>query len=127
MIKSALAAAQDATNAAATEASTAAAPVAAVTPAGSFTQTMLFTLVLVLLFYILLIRPQQKRYKEHASMLNQLGKGDKIVTQGGMIGTIDALPNDKEALVDFGNNIKMTVLRSSIMGKYDASKTTDKK
>lgn len=123
MIKSALAAAQDA----ATEATAATAPVAVVTPAGSFTQTMLFTLVLVLLFYILLIRPQQKRYKEHAAMLNQLGKGDKIVTQGGMIGTIDALPNDKEAVVDFGNNIKMTVLRSSILGKYDASKTTDKK
>lgn len=112
---------------AATEATATTAPVAAASPAGAFSQTMLFTLVLVLLFYILLIRPQQKRYKEHASMLNQLGKGDRIVTQGGMVGTIDELPNEKEAVVDFGNNIKMTVLRSSIMGKYDASKNTDKK
>ena len=85
----------------------------------AFSQTILFTVVLVILFYVLLIRPQQKRYKEHSAMLNKLGLGDKIVTQGGMIGTIDSLPSEKEAVVDFGNNIKMTVLRSSVMGKYD--------
>lgn len=100
-------------------AATTAAP-AAIGGGAAFSQTIMFTLVLVVLFYFLLIRPQQKRYKEHTDMLGKLGIGDKIVTQGGMIGTIDSLPSDKEAVVDFGNNIKMTVLRSSVMGKYEA-------
>ena len=60
-------------------------------------------------------------------MLGKLGVGDKIVTQGGMIGTIDKLPSDKEAVIDFGNNIKMTVLRSSVMGKYEGPENKDLK
>lgn len=109
------------------EATAAAAP-AAPSNAAAFSQTIMFTIVLALLFYFLLIRPQQKRYKEHSDMIGKLGAGDKIVTQGGMIGKIDSLPSEKEAIVDFGNNIKMTVLRSSIMGKYEAdAKKTDKK
>ena len=116
-IKSAFAAAEQAAD----TATTAAAPAMA---AGSgFPQTIMFTVVLVILFYFLLIRPQQKRYKEHSDMLGQLGVGNKIVTQGGMIGTIDSIPSDKEVVVDFGNNIKMTVLRSSVMGKYEAPET----
>ncbi len=93
---------------------------------GGFSQTILFSVVLIALFYFLLIRPQQKRYKEHTDMLNKLNAGEKIVTQGGMIGTIASLPSDREAIVDFGNNIRMTVLRSSIMGKYEEPKTTKK-
>ena len=103
-----------------------AAPAGAMGSVGAFSQTIMFTVVLIILFYFLLIRPQQKRYKEHADMLGQLGIGDTIVTQGGMIGKIDSLPSEKEAVVDFGNNIKMTVLRSSVMGKYEAEKK-DKK
>ena len=89
------------------------------TPAESFMQTMLFTLVLIVLFYVLLIRPQQKRFKEHANMLGQLTKGEKIVTQGGLVGKIEDITSDNEMLVDFGNNVKMSVLRSSILGRYD--------
>ncbi len=125
LIKSALAAAEKAV--APTDAS-----VIPATTGGNtaMSQTILFTVVLVVLFYFLLIRPQQKRYKEHSDMLGQLGKGDKIITQGGMVGVIEQLPNEKEALIDFGNNIKMTVLRSYIMGKYDLlgnPSKTDKK
>lgn len=115
-IKSAMAAAQDA--------AVTTAPVTTATPTGAFSQTILFTGVLVVLFYLLLIRPQQKRYKEHSDLINKLGKGDKIVTQGGMIGTIDTIVSDKEVVVDFGNNIKMTVMRSSLMGKYEPVKDT---
>ena len=110
-IKSAFATATD-------QAATAAAPAAAMAGPGGFSQTILFTFVLIILFYFLLIRPQQKRYKEHSDMIGKLSVGDKIVTQGGMIGKIDSTPTPKEVVVDFGNNIKMTVMRSSIMGKY---------
>lgn len=109
------------------ESAAATAPVAQGATAGAFSQTIMFTVVLALLFYFLLIRPQQKRYKEHSTMLGKLGVGDKIVTQGGMIGTIDKLPSEKEVVIDFGNNIKMTVLRSSIMGKYEGSENKDSK
>lgn len=121
-IKSAFAASETAKDAATTVV-----PAAAGTGA-AFSQTIMFTVVLVILFYFLLIRPQQKRYKEHSDMLGKLGVGDKVVTQGGTIGTIDSIPSDKEVVVDFGNNIKMTVLRSSVMGKYESdTKKTDKK
>lgn len=92
---------------------------AAPTPTESFMQTMLFTLVLIVLFYVLLIRPQQKRFKEHANMLGQLTKGEKIITQGGLVGKIEEITSEHEMLIDFGNNVKMSVLRSSILGRYD--------
>jgi preprotein translocase subunit YajC len=71
------------------------------------------------MFYLLLIRPQQKRFKEHAAMLSKLDKGTKIVTQGGLVGVIDKDVSEHEVMVDFGNGLKMTVMRSAIMGRYE--------
>lgn len=79
-----------------------------------------FIAVMIVLFYLLLIRPQQMRYKEHAAMLGQLKKGDKVVLQSGMIGTIDAIANDnQEMTVEFVAGHKAQVLRSAIAGKYE--------
>jgi preprotein translocase subunit YajC len=76
--------------------------------------------VMVVLFYLLLIRPQQMRFKEHSAMLGQLKKGDKVVLQSGMIGTIDAIANDNaEMTVEFLAGHKAQVLRSAIAGKYE--------
>lgn len=106
----------------------ASAPGAAPSATAAFGQTALFTVALIVLFYVLLIRPQQKRYKEHSTMLGKIGKGDKIVTQGGMVGTIDTLVSDHEALVDFGGGTKLTILRSAIAGLYSETvKTPEKK
>lgn len=96
----------------------AAAIAGAPTPAESFMQTMIFTLILIVLFYFLLIRPQQKRFKEHTSMLSALAQGDKIITQGGLVGNIEKISSEQEMVIDFGNNVKMTVMRSSILGRY---------
>ena len=76
-------------------------------------------LVLAALFYLLLVRPQQKRFKEHESMINRLEKGTKVVTQGGLVGVIEKNTNDQEVVIDFGNNIKISMLRSYILGRYD--------
>lgn len=76
------------------------------------------------LFYLLLIRPQQKRYKEHNDMLGKLDKGSKVVTQGGLVGVIEKSISDSEVLVDFGNGIKMSVMRSYILGRYEDSLTS---
>jgi preprotein translocase subunit YajC len=76
-------------------------------------------LVLGILFYLLLIRPQQKRFKEHNTMLGLLDKGSKVITQGGLVGVIEKTVSDHEVVVDFGNNVKMTMMRSYILGKYE--------
>lgn len=76
------------------------------------------------LFYLLLIRPQQKRYKEHNAMLGLLDKGSKVVTQGGLVGVIEKSISDTEVLIDFGNGVKMSVMRSYILGRYEDSLTS---
>ena len=85
----------------------------------AFAMNMALVLLLVAMFYFLLIRPQQKRFKDHASMLKRLDKGSKIVTQGGLVGIIEKDVSEQEVLIDFGNNVKMTTMRSAIMGRYE--------
>jgi len=77
--------------------------------------------VLVLMFYVLLIRPQQKRMKEHSAMLQGLKKGDKVVTSGGLIGTITKIKDgDDVAEVDLGGGMSVSVLRSMLQGRNKA-------
>ena len=64
-------------------------------------------------FYFLLIRPQQKRSKEAKAMLSALQKGDEIVTAGGVVGKITKL-TDAYATVEIAANVEMTVQRSAI-------------
>ena len=78
-------------------------------------------LVMGVMFYLLLIRPQQKRYKEHNLMLGMLDKGSKVITQGGLVGVIEKVVSDHEVVVDFGNGVKMNVMRSYILGRYEDS------
>ena len=66
-----------------------------------------------LIFYFMIIRPQQKRSKERDKMLSNLEKGDKIVTSGGIHGIIAGL-EEKTALVQVGDNIKLKIERSAI-------------
>jgi preprotein translocase subunit YajC len=91
------------------------------TPSGFqlMTTNMTMVLVLVVLFYLLLIKPQQKRFREHSKMLSALQKGDKVVTGGGLIGTVDKIGDGDEVIVDLGGGVKVTALRSSIQGKDD--------
>lgn len=74
---------------------------------------------LVVLFYVLLIMPQQRRFKDHNKMLNQLKKGDRVVTGGGLIGKIDTVVNDYEVTIDLGSGVKVTALRSMLQGKAE--------
>lgn len=84
----------------------------------AFALNMLLIVMLVIMFYVLLIMPQQKRFKKHRAMLDQLKKGDEVITSGGFIGKIDKIKeDDKEVVIDFGNGVKMTALRSAIQNK----------
>lgn len=99
----------------------AAAQVAAEAPsaANAFAWNMGLIAILVIMFYILLIRPQQKRFAEHKDMLGGLKKGDKVVTAGGLVGKVDKLAGDNEVLVDLGNGVKVTALLNTIQNKVD--------
>ncbi len=75
--------------------------------------------VMVVMFYLLLIRPQQNRYKEHAALLKTLKKGDKVVLQSGMIVIVDHVNDNQEMTVDLGSGQKVHIFRSAIAGKYE--------
>lgn len=93
----------------------------------TFVLNMVLILVLAALFYLLMVRPQQKRMKEHTNMLGALAKGDRVVTSGGLVGRIDKIVSDREYLVEFAENVKVTVLKSSVSGKYqDLVKSSSK-
>lgn len=75
-------------------------------------------LPLILIFvimYFLMIRPQQKRMKEHRAMIEALKKGDEVVTQGGLIGKVTAV-REGEVEVEIAPGIKTRVVRSSVTG-----------
>ena len=70
-------------------------------------------ILIFVIFYFFLIRPQQKKVKEHKAMVESLKKGDKVVTGGGLIGTVTDV-SENEVDVDFGNNIKIKSLKSTL-------------
>jgi preprotein translocase subunit YajC len=84
----------------------------------TFAYNMGMVLIVVLLFYFLVIKPQQRRMKEHTDLVSKLSKGERVVMQGGLIGTIAEQVSDHEVLLDC-NGQKVAVLRSAIMGKFD--------
>jgi preprotein translocase subunit YajC len=65
------------------------------------------------IFYFLLIRPQQKQAKEHERMLQDLKKGDKVLTTGGLYGTILGIKGD-DLEVKFSETVKLTLARSAV-------------
>lgn len=95
------------------------------------TQSLMFNIGFVILlfvfFYVLMIRPQQKRMKEQQDMLTALSKGDRVVTNGGIIGTITKAPTDAEVEIEIADGVKVTVLRYSVYKKYDPSEFAGKK
>lgn len=78
-----------------------------------------FILIFVI-FYFFMIRPQQKKQKQTKEMLASIKKGDKVVTNSGMFGTIWGI-DDKEnkVVLKFGDDLKIEFLKSSIAGKVE--------
>ncbi len=74
-------------------------------------------LPLILIFaimYFLMIRPQQKKVKEHQAMVASLKRGNKVVTQGGLIGKVSKVKDDNEIEVELAENVKVRVVKSTI-------------
>ncbi|MCX6909584.1 MAG: preprotein translocase subunit YajC [Verrucomicrobia bacterium] len=75
--------------------------------------TLLFPVLIFVVFYFMLIRPQQKKQKETQKMLESLRSGDKIVTSGGIFGTVTNV-KEKTIVVRIADNVKVEMLRSAI-------------
>lgn len=74
---------------------------------------IIFFAVLIGVFYFMLIRPQQKRMKEHKAMLGQLSRGDEVVTNGGLAGRVDAL-GEHFITIEVGDQVKVRVQKQAI-------------
>lgn len=82
---------------------------------GGFDFVALLPLVLIfVIFYFLLIRPQQKRMKEHRNMLAAIRRGDRIVTGGGIVGTVTKLVGDDEMIVEIADGVRVKVMRNTV-------------
>ncbi len=74
-------------------------------------------LPLILIFvimYFLLIRPQQKKAKEHQNMVSNLRRGDQVITQGGIIGKVSKVKDDNELEIEIADGVKVRVVKSTV-------------
>ena len=83
-------------------------------------------ILIFVIFYFFLIRPQQKKVKEHKAMVEGLKKGDKIVTSGGITGTISRVIDNEKIEVEIAENITVEVIRGtgvqSLMNSQEVKK-----
>jgi preprotein translocase subunit YajC len=97
--------------------------------AGGFDVGFLLPMVLIFgVFYMLLIRPQQKKAKEHRGMLEALRRGDRIITSGGIIGLITKVVDANELIVEIAEGIRVRVARamvSSVIAKTEPGRGDD--
>lgn len=75
------------------------------------------------IFYFIVMRPQAKQQNQHKAFLDKLGKGDEVVTSGGMVGRVDKVVGDL-VFVEVASNVKVRVLKAQISGAY---KTVEEK
>jgi preprotein translocase subunit YajC len=82
-------------------------------------QPIVMMLVMFGIFYFILIRPQVRKQKEHQAMLGRLGKGDEIITRGGLIGKITGVSDDGILVVELQEKVRVRMPRAYIEGKWD--------
>ncbi len=71
-------------------------------------------ILIFVIFYFFLIRPQQKRVKDHKAMVESLKRGDEVITSGGIIGVVDRVMEDDRIEVVIGESTKVQIIRSTI-------------
>ena len=70
-------------------------------------------ILIFVIFYFFLIRPQQKKVKEHKAMVENLKRGDKVVTSGGIVGTVERIIDNDKVEVQIAENINVEVVRAT--------------
>ena len=82
-------------------------------------------ILIFVIFYFFLIRPQQKRVKDHKAMVESLKRGDEVITSGGIIGVVDRVMEDDRLEVTIGEGTKVQIIKStvtSLLKKEEAKK-----
>ena len=83
-------------------------------------------ILIFVIFYFFLIRPQQKKVKEHRAMVESLKKGDKVVTSGGITGTISRVIDNEKVEVEIADNVTVEIIRGtgiqSLMNSQEVKK-----
>ena len=70
-------------------------------------------ILIFVIFYFFLIRPQQKKVKEHKIMVQNLKRGDKVVTSGGIVGTVERVMENDKAEIEISENVKVEIVKST--------------
>ena len=79
-------------------------------------------ILIFVIFYFFLIRPQQKKVKEHKIMVANLKRGDKVVTSGGIVGTVERVMENGKAEIEISENVKVEIVKSTgIQGLLNTS------
>ena len=94
---------------------------------GGATGSLFMMLALFAIFYFLVIRPQSKREQQHRDMTQNLNKGDKIITQGGVLATVTKLIDDKLIQVEIAEGVKVKLARSFVFGLQSDKLETEAK
>ena len=83
-------------------------------------------ILIFVIFYFFLIRPQQKKVKEHKAMVESLKRGDKVITSGGITGTVERLIDNDKIEVEIADNVTVEVIRGtgvqSLMNSQEVKK-----
>ena len=78
-------------------------------------------ILIFVIMYFLLIRPQQKKIKEHKMMVEGIRRGDQVLTQGGIIGKITKVKEGEELEVEIASNVKVTMIKSTLVNVMNKS------
>ena len=70
-------------------------------------------ILIFVIFYFFLIRPQQKKVKDHKLMVENLKRGDKVITSGGIIGTVERIIDAEKAEVSISDNVKVEIVKAT--------------
>jgi len=88
---------------------------AAAAPQGTNPLLQLLPFILALgIFYLLIMRPQQRRAREHQQKIDSIQRGDRVITGGGILGTVVRIQENDEITVEIADGVKVNVLKSSI-------------
>ena len=93
---------------------------------GGITQFLPLILIFII-FYFFLIRPQQKKAKEHKNMVNAIKRGDKIVTSGGIFATVERVMDNDKVEVSVSDNVNIELVKSTGIQALVSSNTEKKK
>ena len=70
-------------------------------------------ILIFVIFYFFLIRPQQKKVKQHKAMVETLKRGDKVITSGGIVGTVERVIDNEKVEVQISENVNVEIVRST--------------